>query len=188
MQQKNVAQRIEVRGPLMSEETKKKSKISTTEEIKQEKRKKLEDKEKATVRVLNFIKEDHPFENWLLFVLALVLLVLSIYIIIAAANDNNTFADTYFNIANSGWGIFNKPWKVITIASVILVIAVGALVYALYPVFKPSFKEMKFVTWTSKRTLVLNSITVLLFIAFLTGLFALFNLGLIPLFRLIFGE
>ena len=114
--------------------------------------------------------------------------MLSIYIIIAAASDKNTFADTYFNIANSGWGIFNKPWKVITISSVILAVAVGALIYSVWPVFKPSFKEMRFVTWTSKKTLVLNSITVLVFIAFLTGLFALFNLGLIPLFKLIFGE
>ena len=152
------------------------------------KKEKVEKKETTTKRIWNFIKQDHPFENWVLFILALILLVLAIYILISAASDKNTFADRYFNIANSGWGIFNKPWKVITISSVIIAIAVSALVYAVIPVFKPSFKELKFVTWTDKKTLFKNSLIVLGFIAFLTVLFYLFDLGLIPLFRLIFGE
>jgi preprotein translocase SecE subunit len=152
------------------------------------KKTKAQQKETTTKRVLNFIKEDHPFENWVLFILALVLLVLSIYILLSAATDKNTFADQYFNIANSGWAIFNKPWKVIVIASVIIAIAVSALVYSVIPVFKPSFKELKHVTWTDKKTLFKNSLIVLGFIAFLTVLFYLFDLGLIPLFRLIFGE
>lgn len=145
-------------------------------------------KESTTKRVMAFIKEDHPFENWVLFVLAIILLVIAIYMLIAAASDKNTFADTYFNIANSGWGIFNKPWKVITISSVIIAVAASAMVYSVWPVFKPAFKEMKNVTWTKAGDLFKNSLTVLLFIAFLTVLFYLFDLGLIPLFRLIFGE
>ena len=145
-------------------------------------------KESTTQRVLSFIKEEHSFDNWILFILALVLLVLSIYILIAGASDKNTFADTYFNIANSGWWIFNKPWKVITIAAIIIAIAVTALLYSVWPIFKPAFKEMKHVTWTKTGDLFKNSLTVLLFIAFLTVLFYLFDLGLIPLFRLIFGE
>ena len=152
------------------------------------KKTKAQQKETTTKRVLNFIKEDHPFENWVLFILALVLLVLSIYILLSAATDKNTFADRYFNIANSGWAIFNKPWKVIVISSVIIAIALSALVYSVIPVFKPSFKELKHVTWTDKKTLFKNSLIVLGFIAFLTALFYLFDLGLIPLFRLIFGE
>lgn len=152
------------------------------------KKTKTQEKESTTKRVLNFIKEDHKFENWVLFILALILLVLAIYILISAASDKNTFADRFFNIANSGWAIFNKPWKVIVISSVIIAIAASALVYALIPVFKPSFKELKFVTWTDKKTLFKNSLIVLGFIAFLTVLFYLFDLGLIPLFRLIFGD
>ncbi|MCR5741904.1 MAG: preprotein translocase subunit SecE [Gammaproteobacteria bacterium] len=157
-------------------------------EKKNKKKSKLDEKATATQRVLGFIKEEHPFENWLLFILSLVLLVLSAYILISAVSDKNTFADTYFNIANSGWAIFNEPWKVITISAIILAIALVALLYSLYPVFKPSFKEMKLVTWTSKKTLFLNSVIVLAFIAFLTALFYLFDLGLIPLFKLVFGE
>ena len=151
------------------------------------KKTKAQQKETTTKRVLNFIKEDHPFENWVLFILALVLLVLSIYILLSAATDKNTFADQYFNIANSGWAIFNKPWKVILISSIIIAIAAGALIYSVYPVFVPTFKELKNVTWTSKKELFKNSIIVLVFIAFLTGLFYLFDLALIPLFNLIFG-
>lgn len=144
-------------------------------------------KESTTKRVLNFVKEDHPFENWILFVLSIVLLVLAIYILLSAASDKNTFADTYFNVSNSGWAIFNKPWKVILISSIIIAIAAGALIYSVYPVFVPTFKELKNVTWTSKKELFKNSIIVLVFIAFLTGLFYLFDLALIPLFNLIFG-
>jgi len=144
-------------------------------------------KESTTKRVLNFVKEDHPFENWVLFVLSIVLLVLAIYILLSAASDKNTFADTYFNVSNSGWAIFNKPWKVILISSIIIAIAAGALIYSVYPVFVPTFKELKNVTWTSKKELFKNSIIVLVFIAFLTGLFYLFDLALIPLFNLIFG-
>ena len=100
-------------------------------------------KESTTKRVLNFVKEDHPFENWVLFVLSIVLLVLAIYILLSAASDKNTFADTYFNVSNSGWAIFNKPWKVILISSIIIAIAAGALIYSVYPVFVPTFKELK---------------------------------------------
>ena len=141
----------------------------------------------ATKRVLNFIKEDHPFENWLLLVFAVILLVISLYILIAAASDKNTFADTYFNIADSGWAIFNAKWKVITISSVIVALSVGVIIYCVWPVFKPSFLELKNVKWTDKKTLFKNSLIVLLFIAFLTGLFYLFNFGLVPLYNLVFG-
>ena len=47
---------------------------------------------------------------------------------------------------------------------------------------------MKHVTWTKTGDLFKNSVIVLVFIGFLTALFYLFDLGLIPLFNLIFGE
>ena len=154
---------------------------------KSDKKVKKEKKESASARVWSFVKEDHPFENWLLFILALILLVLGLYILVSAASDKNDFADNYFDISKSGWGIFDKTWKVIVISSVVIAIAAGVIVYTVFPVFKPSFKEMKFVTWTNKKTLFLNSVTVLVFIIFLTVLFWLFDLALIPLFNLIFG-
>lgn len=149
---------------------------------------KKDERIKLTARVWNFIKEEHSFENWLLFVLALVLLVLSLYILVAAASDNNSFADTYFNITQSGWGIFDKPWKVITISSVIVALSVASIVYCLWPVFKPSIKELKFVTWTNKRTLFVNSVTVLSFIILLSGFFYLLDFALVPLIKLILGD
>ncbi len=147
-----------------------------------------EKKESASERILKFIKEEHSFENWLLLVLAIILLVLGIYILVAAASDKNTFADDYFDISKSGWGIFDASWKVITISSVIIALSASVILYCLWPIFKPSFKELKFVTWTDKKTLFLNSMIVLLFIALLTALFYVFDFGLIPLFNLIFGE
>jgi len=149
---------------------------------------KKDKKETSTSRVWKFVKEEHKFENWLLFVLALILLVLSLYILISAASDNNSFADEYFDISQSGWGIFDASWKIIVIASVIIALSAGSMVYSLWPVFVPSFKELKFVTWTDKKTLFLNSVTVLVFIAFLTALFYALDFGLVPLFNLIFGE
>ena len=151
-------------------------------------------KEGSMSRVWAFIKEEHKFENWLLFGLALILLVLSLYILLAgignAMGDDasvNTFADTFFDISLSGWGIFNKPWKVILISSIIVVVSLGSIVYCVWPVCVPSFKELKFVTWTDKKTLFANSLTVITFIVFLTVLFYLFNLALAPLLNLIFG-
>ena len=137
-------------------------------------------------RVLKFIKEEHKFENWLLFILSIILLVLSLYILVAGATDKNTFADKYFDISASGWGIFNKPWKVILISSIIVALSAGSLVYCLIPVFKPSFKELRFVTWTDKKTLFNNSVTVLCFIGFLTLLFYVLDFALVPLFELLF--
>lgn len=157
---------------------------------------KIEERAGAMEKVMKFIKEDHKFENWLLFVLALLLSVLALYILIASVYNLNgakngtteqQFAYNYFNIQGSGWKIFNKPWKVITTSSVVLAFALGALVYSLYPVFKPSFKELKYVTWTTKSELFKNSVTVIIFIVFLTVLFFLFGLILSPLFNLIFG-
>ena len=155
-------------------------------EVKSENKK--EDKLKLTTRIWNFIKEEHSFENWLLFVLALILLVLSLYILVAAATDTNTFADTYFDISQSGWGIFDKPWKVITISSVIVALSAASIVYCLWPVFKPSIKELKFVTWTNKKTLFVNSVTVLSFVILLSGFFYVLDFALVPLLKLILGE
>ncbi len=154
---------------------------------------KKKDRLSSTSRIWNFIKEDHKFENWLLFALSLILLVLSVYILLAGIGDAkgasvDAFADQYFDISQSGWAIFNKPWKVIVTASIVIVISVGALVYCLWPVCKPSFKELKFVTWTNKKTLFVNSVTVIAFIAFLTVLFYVLDFALIPLAKLVFGN
>lgn len=169
----------------MEDTEKKDQKVKTNAESKKPSKKEKE--VTATQRIWSFIKQDHPFENWLLLILAIVLLVLAVYILVAAASDKNTFADTYFDISKSGWGIFDASWKIIVIASLIVALAAGVIVYCVWPVFKPAFKEMKFVTWTDKKTLFVNSLIVLIFIAFLTGLFYIFDLGLIPLFNLIFG-
>jgi len=159
--------------------------------LKQEKKSKLEKRADGFQRVWNFIKEEHEFENWILFVLSLILLVLGLYILIAAASKESdataTFATTYFNIANSGWAIFDATWKVILISSIVILVSVASIVYCLFPVFKPSVKELKNVTWTSKKVLFNNSLIVLVFIGFLTLLFFVFDLALIPLFNLIFG-
>lgn len=147
-----------------------------------------EKKQTSTSRVWKFVKEDHKFDNWLLFILSLFLLVISILILSGAVSETNTFAKEYFDISKSGWAIFDAKWKIIVITSVIIAVSAASIVYSLWPVFVPSFKELKFVTWTSKRDLFINSITVLVFIAFLTVLFYALDLGLVPLFRLIFGE
>ena len=154
---------------------------------------KKKDRLSSTSKIWKFIKEDHKFENWLLFALSLILLVLSIYILYAGIGDAkeasvDSFADQYFDISQSGWGIFNKPWKVILISSIIIVISVASLVYCIWPVCKPSVKELKFVTWTNKKTLFINSVTVIAFIAFLTVLFYLLDFALVPLAKLIFGN
>ncbi|MBP5342979.1 preprotein translocase subunit SecE [bacterium] len=161
---------------------------------KKTKKEKEEKKEGVMTRVMTFIKEEHKFENWILFAISIPLLVISIYILLAgignAMGDNesvNMFADTYFDVSVAGWGIFNQPWKVILISSIIVAIAAGSLIYSVWPVFVPSFKELKFVTWTDKKTLFANSLTVVCFIVFLTVLFYLFNLALAPLFNLMFG-
>lgn len=147
-----------------------------------------EKKQTSTSRVWKFVKEDHKFDNWLLFILSLFLLVISILILSGAVSETNTFAKEYFDISKSGWAVFDAKWKIIVITSVIIAVSAASIVYSLWPVFVPSFKELKFVTWTSKRDLFINSITVLVFIAFLTVLFYALDLGLVPLFRLIFGE
>lgn len=154
---------------------------------------KKKDKLSSTAKIWKFIKEDHSFENWLLFALSLILLVLAVYILLAGIGDAkgasmDAFADSYFDISQSGWWIFNKPWKVITISSLIIVLAVASLIYCIWPVCKPSFKELKFVTWTNKRTLFVNSLTVIVFIVFLTLLFYLLDFALIPVVQLLFGN
>ena len=154
---------------------------------------KKKDRLSSTTRIWKFIKEDHKFENWLLFALSLVLLVLSVYILLAGIGDAkgasvDQFADQYFDISQSGWAIFNKPWKVIVTASIVIVISVAALVYSIWPVCKPSFKELRFVTWTNKKTLFINSVTVIAFIAFLTVLFYVLDFALVPLANLVFGK
>ena len=146
-------------------------------------------KDKSPEKVGRFwkiIKEEQPFENWLLGILATLLLIISIYMLLGAIGSN-TFAKTYFDVQQSGWWIFNAKWKVITFSSIVGALCIGAILFVLIPIFIPSFKDLKYVTWPTKKTLVVNSTIVIGFIIFCMAIFKLYELILLPLIRWLYG-
>ena len=137
-------------------------------------------------RFWKIIKEEQPFENWLLGILATLLLIISIYMLMGSIGSN-TFAKTYFDVQQSGWWIFNAKWKVITFSSIVMAGCIGSILFVLIPIFIPSFKDLKYVTWPTKKVLVVNSTIVIGFILFCMAIFKLYELILLPLIRWLYG-
>ena len=57
---------------------------------------------------------------------------------------------------------------------ILVVVAAAGVVYALYPMFKPAFPELKKISWLTGSKLVGNIIRVFLFILIFTLLFLLY--------------
>lgn len=133
------------------------------------KEKKVEQKSK----LMEILRKDYRWENYLFFTIALVVLLLGVLIL------NNTL-------------IINEDAFLIgPIADIFawLMVAFGglALIYAVYPFFKPAFPEIKRVSWLKGKKYFGNVIRVFIFIIILALLFLLFDMFITAVLAKIMG-
>lgn len=128
--------------------------------------------EKKSFRVLEILKREYPFEGVLLAILGGLVLVLGVYI----------FEGDLLEVTLTDWWIFNAPWKVITFSVIVMLIGLGALVYALAPFFLPGLKEMNKVSWPNREMTNNYLARVFGFLLFLAAVFIVYDFVLQPIF------
>ncbi|MDT8337244.1 MAG: preprotein translocase subunit SecE [Candidatus Izemoplasmatales bacterium] len=143
---------------------------------------------KSESKVMEILKKEYKFENWLLAILSPVLILYGVYILLGKFGTVNLAAI----LGTSGYGVidffFNTTLKRVLTGSFLVIIGVLVLVYLLIPYIKPSVAEMKKVTWPTGKVLATNSARVFTFLIFLMLMFYLFSAILDPLFKLVYGS
>jgi preprotein translocase SecE subunit len=139
-------------------------------------------------KVMEILKKEYKFENWLLAILSPVLILYGVYILVGKFGT----VDLAAILGTSGIGVidffFNTTLKRILTGSFLVLIGALVLVYLLIPYIKPSVSEMKKVSWPTGKQLATNSGRVFTFLIFLMLVFYLYSAVLNPLFRLIYGS
>ena len=138
-------------------------------------------------RVMAILKKEYAFENWLLAILAPVIILYGVYIVLGKFGT----LDLASALGNSGIGIIDFFFltKLRRILTGVFLILIGTLVliYLLIPYLQPSFIEMKKVTWPDAKTLASSSTRVFLFLIILAIFFVLLSFAYDPLFNWLYS-
>ncbi len=142
----------------------KETKSSTKDEVEKKIKKQIEkNKEKfeGKSRILEYLKTEHKWENYLFLVVSVITLLLGILMLTDAL------------VVKEDFPLIGKYPDVF--AWILVVIAGIGVIYALYPFFKPAFPEFKKVTWLTWGKFLGNAIRVFLFLIIFTLLFLLYD-------------
>ena len=152
---------------------------SSKNEVEAKIRKQIEKKQEKDTnfginRILEYIKEEHQWENWLFLFISIVTLVIGGLLLTEALKIRSDFP------------IFGDHPLVLTW----ILIGAGALglLYALYPFLKPAFPEIKKISWLTMPKFLGNVIRTFVFIGVFTGLFILYNYFCSEIFALIINH
>ncbi len=122
-------------------------------------------------RIGEYLKTEHKWENYLFVFVSVVTLVLGCLILNGAL------------IVKDDFPLIGEHPKVF--AWILIGLATVALIYALYPFYKPCFPEFRKISWLKGKDFVRNIIRTFVFILVLTGLFILYDNFLVGLLKLI---
>ena len=163
----------------------------TPEKVKKTKIKKTapvaSEKEKKHSRVMEILKKEYAFENWLLAILSPVLILYGVYILIGKFGSVNLVSV----LGASGIGFidffFNTTLKRILTGVFLILIGLLVVAYLAIPFLRPSIAEMKKVSWPTSKSLAINTSRVFLFLVLLMVVFTLYGFLLEPLFSWLFS-
>lgn len=146
------------------------------DEVERKIRKEIEKKQEKQetlgfYRIAEYLKTEHKWENYLFVFVSLVVMVLGGMILSGSLVVRDSFPL-----------IGEHP---VAFAWILIGIAVVALLYSLYPFFKPAFPEFRKITWLTLPKFVGDSIRVFLFIAIFVLLFILYDSLIAGILRLI---
>lgn len=134
--------------------------IAAKEKAKQERAEKLSKPEDKS-RLLEYLKNEHKWENFVLLFLSLFAMVLGLLILNGTLTVNNDFP-----LIGSFPRIF---------AGVLVGLAVLAILLSLWPFFKPAFPELKKVRWPRGKAFLADTARVFSFLFILVAVFLLYD-------------
>lgn len=159
-----------------------------TKELKPKKAKVKKEKpvlspEQKHSRVMEILRKEYAFENWLLAILSPVLILYGVYIVTGKFGT----VDLSNILGSSGIGIidffFESDLKRILTGSFLILVGTLVIIYLAIPVLRPSIAEMKKVSWPTSKEMVRDSSRVFGFLIFLVLVFMLYGFVLDPLFQ-----
>lgn len=161
----------------VKEEPKKESSEEVREKVEKKIRKEIEKKQEKQetmgfYRIAEYLKTEHKWENYLFVFVSMVVMVLGGMILAGSLVVKDSFP-----LIGSHPTVF--AWILIGVSAI-------ALVYSLYPFFKPAFPEFRKITWLTFPKFVGDAIRVFLFIAIFVLLFILYDSLITGILRLIF--
>ncbi|MGL4948840.1 MAG: preprotein translocase subunit SecE [Anaeroplasmataceae bacterium] len=162
---------IENSDSLSSTENIEENKKNKKSKKKKNKKKEIKNELEHRSRILEYLKNEHAWENYVLLILSVVALLLGVLILNDTLSINADFPVI---------GSFPTQF-----AWVLVVLSTIALLLSLYPFFKPSYPELKKVTWPTWKKFLADSVRVFIFIIALTLLLLLFDIFISKLVALI---
>lgn len=163
-EEKKTTEEVNVEKTTNPEETKEATESQKVQEkLKKQIEKKQEQRDRmgGTARIIEYLKTEHKWENYVFILVAALTLVLGGLMLTGflVPNDNIPFIrDNSF-----------------LFAVVLTVIGFAGLIYALFPFFKPAFPEFRKITWLTLPKFVANSIRVFIFLIIFALLFQLYE-------------
>ena len=154
--------------------------VETNEPVRQEVKEKLEKqiakkhaKMEGKSRIIEYLMEEHKWENYVFLAVSVITLVLGTLILAGTltVKENMPLIGDYPKAF---------AWILVGIAGL-------GVLYALYPFFKPSFPELKKITWIKGWKFVGNIIRTFLFIIIFALLFLLYDAFIQQLLEKILG-
>lgn len=149
----------EVQEQEVVEEISEKEKIE--EKVTTQIKKKRDKEDNKPSRILEYLKTEHKWENYLFLFISIVVLMLGILILTGVLVVREDFPLIGKNATVYGW--------------VLVVVAGLGTLYALFPFYKPCFPEFKKITWLKGMKLLGDIVRVFLFITIFTLLFLLYD-------------
>ncbi|MCK4551408.1 MAG: preprotein translocase subunit SecE [Tenericutes bacterium] len=138
-------------------------------------------------KIMEILKKEYTFENWLLAILSPILILYGVYIVIGKFGTVNLASV----LGSSGVAFidffFLTTLRRIFTGTFLILIGFLVLVYLLIPYVRPSFSELKKVTWPTAKTLSSNSARVFTFLIFLAVIFTLLGFAFAPIFEWLYS-
>ena len=129
--------------------------------------------DKKPNKIIEILKTEYPFEGVLLGFLGILVLIIGAYI----------FEGQVLVIRLTSLWIFNTPLKITIFSIIVMVVGAGAIALAFSPFFVPGIKEMKRVSWPTRKTFLNHTARVFGFMVFLGLMFVLYDAVLAPIFN-----
>lgn len=120
-----------------------------------------EKKEEQTSRILEYLKAEHKWENYLFMFLSIALIILGVFMLNGTLNVKSTVPVI---------GSFPKAFAII-----ITVIGSLSLIYAVYHFFKSAFPELKKITLPGWSLFIGNTLKVFTFLIIFTLLYLMYD-------------
>ena len=116
----------------------------------------------------SILEKEYKYEGLLLLFLGIIVVVLGVLIRIGISTEGESGLVINENFYFIGEYPSAFSW-------ILIVLGALAIIFAIWPYYKPSVKEMKRITWPSKKYVIKNTLTVVVYVAIIAALFVGFD-------------